>query len=187
MRAFWASGYDGASMDRLSRETRMPRASIYQHYHDKEGLFLAAVDHYANTRLGPVARRLEGGGTLGEDLLGFLSAVITLATCDPETRGCLISCVLADAAGSNPRLRNELARRFDMVEGRLADRLNRARTAQELPQDTDTAALALCLASLARGLMLRARSGTPLDALMAAAVTGVSLLNGCLSIKQAMT
>ncbi|MCA1775587.1 MAG: TetR/AcrR family transcriptional regulator [Loktanella sp.] len=30
VRVFWAEGYDGASMDRLCRETRMPRASLYR-------------------------------------------------------------------------------------------------------------------------------------------------------------
>ena len=43
VRLFRADGYAGASVDRLCREMRMPRATLYDRFGGKEGLFLAAV------------------------------------------------------------------------------------------------------------------------------------------------
>jgi AcrR family transcriptional regulator len=157
MRAFWASGYDGASVDLMCRVTHMSRASLYQTYGGKEGLFLAAIAHYAETRVARVAAALGPNGTLAEDLGAFFEEVVGLSTSDPETPGCLISCVLADAAGSSDVFRGELDRRFMALEDRIAVRLEQAGWAES--SKVSAAAAAGLAAATARGIMLRARSG----------------------------
>lgn len=174
MRVFWAEGYDGTSVSELCQAMRMPRASLYQQFGDKEALFLAAVDHYGETRLAAVASTLDPRGRLADDLRAFFAAVVELATAVPEAPGCLISCVLADAAGANPVFRAELERRFAALEARLAARLRSGRS--ELDRNADPEALALVLASIARGLMLRARAGAGRDLLDEGAATAVSLV-----------
>lgn len=171
MKVFWAEGYDAASVDRLARETGMPRATLYQVHGDKEGLFLAAVEHYADTRAVRVGLAIAPRGALRDDLASFFAAVVELATSEPEARGCLISCVLADAAGTNPRFRAELERRFLALEARIRDRLEAAD-----PQSGDIPARAVVIASIARGLMLRARAGADRDLLENAAAEAVRLL-----------
>jgi TetR/AcrR family transcriptional repressor of nem operon len=167
MRSFWAQGYDGVSVDTVCRVTGMSRASLYQSYGGKEGLFLAAVAHYADTRAALVAAALGPKGSLAEDLSSFFEAVVDLGTSDPETPGCLVSCVLADAAGASDVFRAELARRQQAVEDRIADRL-RSAAWPGAAQVTVTAAAGLAAAA-ARGIMIRARSGQPRDALRAVA------------------
>ncbi|MDD7969644.1 TetR/AcrR family transcriptional regulator [Roseinatronobacter alkalisoli] len=171
MKIFWAEGFDGASVDLLARETGMPRATLYQVYADKEGLFLAAVAHYAGTRTARVGAALRQGGNLRDDLAAFFSAVIELATSEPKARGCLISCVLADAAGTNPRFRAELERRFLALENRIRERLEAAG-----PEAGDIPARAVMIAAIARGLMLRARAGAGRDFLEQAAAEAVRVL-----------
>ncbi len=158
MRVFWSEGYDGASIDRLCRETGMPRASLYQDYGGKEGLFLAAIANYVETRIGPVADALGPRGTLEADLAAFLAGVVDLATADVRTPGCLISCVLAEVAGANETFRRELDRRFTALEDRIALRLDHEAGATS---SAERRALAGMLAAVARGIMLRARSGVP--------------------------
>ena len=170
MRVFWSEGYDAASIDRLCRETGMPRASLYQDFGGKEGLFLAAIAHYVETRIGPVAAALGPHGTLENDLAAFFGAVIDLATGDSRTPGCLISCVLAEVAGANDMFRQELDRRFSALEDRIAQRLSLVPVPAA---DTVTRALAGMLAAVARGLMLRARSGAPAGDLLG--IAGVAI------------
>ena len=172
MKVFWAEGYDGASVDTLARETAMPRATLYQLYGDKEGLFLAAVAHYAETRTARVAAALGPAGPLPDDLARFFAAVIDLALSEPAAQGCLIACVLADAAGANPRFRAELDRRFLALESRIRDRLE----AEALPGDA-TGPRAVLIAAIARGLLLRARSGADRTTLEQAAAEAVLLLS----------
>lgn len=157
MRVFWAEGYEGASIDRLCRAMGMPRASLYQLFGDKQGLFLAAVSHYVETRIAPVTAALGPRGTLAEDLGAFFEQVIALATADPQTPGCLISCVLADAAGATPAFRAELARRYDGMEARIEARFRAAGWGED--GQTGARAAAGLAAAIARGIMLRARSG----------------------------
>lgn len=175
VRVFWSEGYEGASVNRLSHRMRMPKASLYQAFGDKEGLFLAAVHRYGDTRLAPVAQAIGPNGSLYHDLSAFYEAVVTLGTADPATPGCLISCVLAEVAGTNPRFRAELSARFTALETRLHSRLVAGRS--EVIGDSDPAVLAVMLASVARGMMVRARAGADRDMLQAVVRATVGLIS----------
>ncbi len=174
MNIFWSSGYEGASIDQLSHEMNVPRGTLYKEFGSKEELFIAAIDHYALTRLTPIVSALGPKGSLEEDLQSFFKAVISLATSDEMRRGCLISCVLTDAAGGNERFRNELNKRFKGLEQRLEDRILAAPWNPSL--GVPVAAAAAMIAAVARGIMVRARSGTDakdLRPIAKAAVRGV--------------
>ena len=166
MRVFWADGYDGASMDRLSREMAMPRATIYQSFHNKEGLFLDAVAHFGRTRMADPRAALQAP-SLRAALGGFYDAVITMALAEETAPGCLIASSLSAAAGCNPRLRAQLAHEFDALEADLTRRIAAARDELAAPQ-TPPETLALMVVSVARGLMLRARAGCDRETMMAA-------------------
>lgn len=174
MRVFWAEGYDGASVDQLCRAMNMPRSSLYQQFSDKEALFLAAIAHYGETRIATVTEALGPRGRLDEDLQAFFEAVADLATSEPDAPGCLVSCVLADAAGANPTFRAELERRFAALEARIAARLDAGHS--ELDCGADTPTLALLLAAIARGLMLRARAGADRQRLADTGTAAVALV-----------
>ncbi len=178
MRAFWSAGYDGASVDTMCRVTNMSRASLYQSYGGKEGLFLAAIAHYAETRVARVTAALGPNGSLRDDLSAFYAEVVRLATADPETPGCLISCVLADVAGSNEAFRAELDRCFGALELRLSERFRQGGWTDT--SSIPSAVAAGLAAAAARGIMLRARSGqskTDLAAIGSAAVTALVQLS----------
>jgi len=171
MLVFWGEGYEAASVDTLCRATGLPRASLYKTYGGKEGLFLAAIQHYAETRIGPIVAALDAGGSLTSDLTGFFHEVVALATGLQGPSGCLVSCVLSDAAGSNPKFKAELEARFAALEMRIADRL---RAERQTPQaDTTPEVQSLLMASVARGIMVRARAGISAEQLAPVAQTAV--------------
>ena len=170
MKRFWADGFDAASIDVLARETGMPRATIYQLYGDKAGLFLASVDHYAKTRAARVGEALGPSGPLHADLTRFFDAVIDLALSEPQAKGCLISCVLADAAGANAQFRAELGRRCHALEARIAERLALSGMARPEPR-------AQVIAAIARGMMVRARAGAERALLAQTAAEALTLLS----------
>jgi TetR/AcrR family transcriptional repressor of nem operon len=178
MRAFWAEGYEAASIDRLCRAMNMPRASLYQLFGDKQGLFLSALDRYGDTRVSRVIAALGPNGSLGEDLSAFFDEVIHLAASDPGTPGCLISCVLAEAAGTNPIFTDQLVRRFSTMEKQIEARFYAAGWPVEC--GIPASAAAGMIASVARGLTLKARSGQAageLQPVAHAAIMAVESLN----------
>lgn len=177
MRVFWARGYEQAPVDLLCRQMNMPRTSLYHLFGDKEGLFLASISHYADTRLRPVIDALGPNGSLTDDLSAFFGQVVHLASSDSATPGCLISSVLADAAVTTTRFQEERDRRFDALEARITTRLE----ADGWPEHgTCPAPVAASLAAaMARGIVLRARAGQGRDVLSpvgAAAVTALMAL-----------
>lgn len=175
MRVFWANGYAAASIDVLSRAMNVPRASLYQTFGDKEELFLAAVAHYGETRMTRILRWLDGETDAQKDLEGFFDDLISLATGHPEMTGCLIACVLADAAGKCLKMRAELSVRFAAVEARLTERIVTAQVAGQIEPHLSATTLAVMLAATARGLMVRARAGAGSGELRPAAMAVVAL------------
>lgn len=172
MRSFWAEGYEAVSIDKLCRAMNMPRASLYQLFGDKQGLFLSALDRYGETRVQRVMAALGPKGSLAEDLSAFFDEVIHLAASDQETPGCMISCVLSEAAGTNPVFTEELGRRFATMENQMELRLRLA----AWPRDAviSSKAAAGMIASVARGMTLKARSGKDADELLPVAQATVS-------------
>jgi TetR/AcrR family transcriptional repressor of nem operon len=176
MGLFWRMGYEGASMDALTAAMGISRSSLYQSFGDKETLFLRAVEHYARTRLAPLLGALDGGRDFRTDLAAFLEAVVRHATGDPERLGCLVACVLSDAAGSDARLRAELAVRFAAVEARIAARVQRAQSDGEVVRDADPTAIAAVIGAIARGMMLSGRAGISADTLRATGGAAVAIV-----------
>lgn len=175
MRVFWAEGFDGTSIDRLSRAMGVSRATLYQEHGGKEGLFLHALEHFARTRMTEPMAALSRAGPLRDDLLRFYDAVIDMALSQARAPGCLIASSLSAAAGANLRLRAELERQYDWLEEVLTQRFAAARAELAAP-DTPPETLALVAASVARGMMLRARAGSDRATMQAACRVAVDAL-----------
>ncbi|MEH2394175.1 MAG: TetR/AcrR family transcriptional regulator [Nostoc sp.] len=62
MQEFLAHGYTGASMDRVAVGAGVSKATVYSHFHDKEGLFKALMEQLARKRFESVfgTQPLEG-------------------------------------------------------------------------------------------------------------------------------
>ncbi|MEH2273354.1 MAG: TetR/AcrR family transcriptional regulator [Nostoc sp.] len=62
MQEFLAHGYAGASMDRVAVGSGVSKATVYSHFHDKEGLFKALMEQLARKRFESVfgTQPLEG-------------------------------------------------------------------------------------------------------------------------------
>ena len=63
MQVFWEQGYNATSMASLVDATSLKPGSIYAAFDSKEGLFLAALDHYAQQSVARIKRALAGADT----------------------------------------------------------------------------------------------------------------------------
>jgi AcrR family transcriptional regulator len=166
MATFWRKGYAATSLDDLTEAMGIRRSSLYGAYEGKEALFRRAIDRYAETRLVPLLAALDEGTTIEDGLRAFGRRLAELVAGDPATTGCLVTCVLADAAGDDAAMREILRARFDTLEATFVARLARAVEEGELCAETDVVDLAAVLVSVARGLTLRARAGAPRQELL---------------------
>ncbi len=109
MNVFWQYGYEGASLDLLTREMQINRPSLYGAFGDKADLFEKAIARYQEKHAGPNLRILTDAPNLEAALADFFAASLRLVAGRSTPRGCLVACVLADASANDPRWRRLMA------------------------------------------------------------------------------
>lgn len=86
MEAFWRRGYAATAMSDIYAATGLKPGSIYGAFGDKDGLFRAAFEAYAEQFRATLPRGLHGFPAIE----AWLRTQVDLAAEDPERRGCLI-------------------------------------------------------------------------------------------------
>lgn len=161
MRVFWQKGYEGTSLDDLTKAMKINRSSLYSTFGDKEALFRRVMEQYSAGPLSflPQALNLKTARAVVEALLRM--SVKFLA--DPShPPGCLsIQGGLACGSG------NEAVQRA-MVDWRkaglvlLQKRLQRARAEGDLKKGVDPRDLARLVMIVMNGLGVQAVNGATL-------------------------
>lgn len=155
---FWRKGYEGASLEDLTRATGVARPGLYSAFGNKASLFLKALDRYdaqymafmsealAEPRIRDVVRRILEGS-------------LAVQTRDDETRGCLgVNGALACSDEAEP-IRQELIARRTATEAALCARLERALQEGELPPSIDCTMLASYVMTINQGMAVQAKAG----------------------------
>ena len=148
---FWRLGYDVVSVQDLESATGLGRGSLYNAFGDKEGLFIAALDRYAEKfghgavpTLGPAQRRRRHT----QD-----------ARCNRQadeqsgqpTRGLLTNTSLAFGTGSE-RIDKHVGAKIKAMEMLLEQAIERARHDGQIPASADARQLARFYSAVAQSL-----------------------------------
>jgi TetR/AcrR family transcriptional repressor of nem operon len=168
---FWAKGYEATSVDDLCGVTGLSRSSLYSTFGGKRDLLLRAVDRYSDKRTPVIAAALAKPLPFREAVAALLKEFIDQIVAGPGRRGCFLGNCAAELPRSDgiamARVRAGLAR----TEATFLDALLRARESQELPVDTDVAALARFLTAGIQGLRLVGKVNPDREALQDIAAT----------------
>ncbi len=156
---FWDKGYDGASINDLTKAMGINPPSLYSAFGSKRGLFMAAIDRYAGT----YGRRPFDAFCFEPDIRNAVASLfdksIRCATEDGKPRGCLIASVASVEAHNDAKLRDKLAAMFAGTDAAIADRFRSAWEDGQRACVGDPAALAAMVASVTHSIATRARSG----------------------------
>lgn len=159
MEVFWERGYEGTSLDHLTRAMGINSPSLYAAFGSKDALFREAVALYDETEGSATNDALRNEPTARQAIEAVLRNNAA-AFADPATpTGCMIVLAATNATPSNDGVREYLAqwRRNDAVA--LRDRLERGITDGDLPAGTNTTALAAYYTTVLHGLAIQARDG----------------------------
>ncbi|WP_040836728.1 TetR/AcrR family transcriptional regulator [Nocardia brevicatena] len=157
---FARTGYAQARVDRIAAEAGVAKATVYNHFGDKEQIFRQAVQVLSETALAANLAVVEQLADPGPDLrktLRSVGAELVRCYCTPESRA-LRRLVCAEA-GRFPDLLGVVDGVADRVVRTLADRLARLALAGALRIDDPDMAAAQLAALLTGPLQARYRFG----------------------------
>ena len=163
MRVFWAKGYEGTSLDDLTKAMNINRSSLYSTFGDKEALFRKVIEQYT---AGPMsflsdALKLKTAREVVEALLRMSVKFLG----DPgHPPGCL-SIQGGVACGSgNEKVKQAMVDWRKAGLSRLQKRLQRARVEGDLREGIDPRDLARLIVIVMNGLGVQAVNGaTPAE------------------------
>lgn len=161
MEAFWSHGYEGASVDDLTRVTGLNRSSLYNAFGGKLELFCAVLDRY---RAGPAHEVIEpllterGATALRRFLTRLMKFVESPAAC----RGCLmVNTAMEPEHG--PKVRRRVQEHFELLCRCIEQRYGEAIRAGEVSAQDSPNVVAQWLVAFVRGVLVSAASDVDVD------------------------
>lgn len=139
MDVFWRHGYVASSINQLTAATGLSRSSLYQRFHDKNGLFQEALLTYSDW----VLQRMRGvrAKTKREQMKALLHEFVENHTRSEQPTGCLLvrSCTeLLDIPGAGQSV---VRAAIDRQRALIVDVLEEAVARDEFPPTADLAGL----------------------------------------------
>lgn len=156
MALFWDVGYEEASLADLLQAMEITKGSFYKAFHDKQSVYLAALDRYnAHVISGTVAFLTDAAsGTGRERILGLFDKVVDAVRVDGDRLGCFLCNALIDRAAGG----GEAERKLQAMTHRLEGGFRRALLDDGL-EPADARATARGLLSAYFGLRVLGRAG----------------------------
>ncbi len=136
MIAFWKLGYSETPIGALEQATGLKRVSIYNAFGDKEGLFLAALDHYHEAAKDIYEGMIAQGGL--KEIQDLFTAMSAPAAADaPAHAGCLMVNTVLDVRRASDPVKAKIAGYKAMLIRSFTSALENARQSGEMSCTTD--------------------------------------------------
>jgi len=158
MAVFWERGYEATSIQDLLEATGINRGSLYATFGNKQQLFLAVLDHYAEKV--STAMLAELGDPDPRRAIERMFAVLLQRTSDPSwPRGCLNTNTALECPGSGDAISRTITERLGQQESAVYHVLHRAQAAGALARGQDCRALARFFVGVAQGVNVVHKAG----------------------------
>jgi len=152
MQAFWDHGYCATSMADLVETTALKPGSIYAAFKSKEGLFLAALDHYGQCSLAAIKQTIEEADTPMAGIRAFFAQLSDSIEPPHAKRSCFLVNTTLEVARDNPAVHERVSHHLNAIEALFRRVLEDAQQRGELPAAKDPRALAAFLMASIAGL-----------------------------------
>ncbi|MGC0379717.1 TetR/AcrR family transcriptional regulator [Streptomyces sp. SAI-229] len=167
---FLRKGFNGASVQDITRAAGVPKGSFYNHFASKQDLAVEIVQRYARgTDLSPLKGNDSAVGRLRAYLLGELERTRTTGV----EFGCLLGTFASDSATAGDRVRQAVGEALASRTNSLARTIGEGQTAGDITASRPARVLAAFLIDALEGALLRAK--TTVDQSIAAEEIDIAL------------
>jgi len=171
---FWRNGYTATSLAQLDRAVGINRASLYNAFGDKRGLFLACLDHYGGREIGAAVDLLSGPGAGDAKVRKLFNGPVKAVQTGKDRRGCLLCNSAVEVAPHDPQVEAAVMQHMNRLRDAIAEALA-ADTAGESRKGSIRCADQLTASYM--GLHVMAKAGAPVAQLKRIAAGADVLLN----------
>ncbi len=154
---FWEKGYNATSIQDLVDHLGINRASIYDTWGDKRGLYLETLKSYRKKSSNSFLDRLRSNLSSKEILRGFLNDVINEAVEDTCNKGCFLSNSASELANSDSTIFEIFSSNNENMEAVLSELVKDGQEAGEISTDHSPDAIARFMLSNAMGVRIMAK------------------------------
>ncbi len=165
---FWAKGYDGASLDDLTKAMGINRPSMYSTFGNKQSLYLDALCAYgAGVGSAPLAA-FDAENKPKNAVRAFLEILVKNQTRSGNmAQGCLLASCAATTAREIPKVAEILKTGTVAVVDKLENGFEQFKKDKQLPSTFQSKTKAGLLIDIMHGYAFRSRMGESRQKLMA--------------------
>ncbi|MCP2340635.1 TetR/AcrR family transcriptional regulator [Actinomadura rupiterrae] len=176
MDVFWRLGYEATSIQDLVEATGIGRGSIYAAFGSKDGLYVAALQHYAERSAATMSARLDRDEPVRIVVRDLLLALVDETVDDPERRGCLITNSAVERLPRDRFAARVVGSSLDGTAEAITLVLRRARDRGDIRPDADITAIADFFVTTIQGLRVQGKAGADRRRLAAVVDTALNVL-----------
>ncbi|GAB4539093.1 MAG: TetR/AcrR family transcriptional regulator [Pleurocapsa sp.] len=151
MEVFWQKGYEGTSVQDLTKATGLGRGSLYGAFGDKEQLFIKVLDRYADKFQAEIVEQLNNPDPY-QALEGMFEVMIERMSNPKYPRGCLNTNTSVGISGKSEMIERKIAERLGGLESAIYSVLRKAQSSGKLSSQKDIRALARFLVGVSQGM-----------------------------------
>ena len=162
-------GYNDLGIQALLERTHTPKGSFYHHFRDKEDFALQVIDGYMVEVHAALDACLGDARRRPLDRIRRFFEMTQQKYRSEGYMGCLLGGLGQELSGVSEVFRRKIEACFSEIAARIAVCLEQARTAGDLPADSDSSHLAGLLVDCWEGAALRSRlrgNARPLEAML---------------------
>lgn len=163
MKVFWAKGYECAQINDFTSAISITPPSFYAAFGNKEQAFREAVDYYTRTIGAGPFDALEKAPTIQDGMRQWLELSADSAFACPAG-GCMISVSSIQCKPENANVKAFLQDVRHTNHEQLSQRLKRAVSAGDLPEQTDIAQMTEFYHMIQQSISFEARDGNSREA-----------------------
>lgn len=178
MRVFWAQGYFGTSIEDLVSATGVSRYGLYGEFGDKNGLFLAALEHYQANVVRPMLDIIERPGASLAAIRALFAMLAEFSRQPGGKLGCLVFNSVNEMGLHDEATASKILEVREHLAKGILRLLGNAVAKGELPVDFDVRREADFLFGVLHALPVMARAGAGAETIENVVGVALSTLGG---------
>ncbi len=155
---FNEKGYEGTSLNDLTKATGLTKGSIYGNFENKDEVALAVFDYNLNKVTEYIRARLLATENAIERLLVYPAVYRNYLKIPFLHKGCPILNTATEADDTHPLLREKAANALAFWKNAVENQVRRGIERGEIKADTNPAEIAVILISLIEGAFMQAKA-----------------------------